>query len=101
MDWEDALFSDLSPEDMYRFSSGLFYEIFRSHLEEGLEKSVEFRREHGGHKVALSISVLHPNALTVLTAGAGHSRTCNVRTFQTYRRTVGPWIFCFLDFHQA
>ena len=48
------------PKEFYEAFAGIFHQSQREHLDECLEKFVQFRRDLGGHTVSLSVSVAQP-----------------------------------------
>lgn len=49
--------------DFYRADGGIFHELFREHIKEGLQEVAQYRRDLGGHKVNLTVSVVMPICL--------------------------------------
>ena len=58
--WEDVLEDDLNEFLNDGGTRGMFYEEYRDRLKEGLETVASYRREIGGHKVHLEVSVVQP-----------------------------------------
>lgn len=50
-------------KDFYRALQGTFHDIFRENIKEGLQEVAQYRRELGGHKVNLTVSVIMPICL--------------------------------------